>query len=226
MIPFALVIRRGMPETRGAAPAASAPRPTTRLASELRLIVLGVLVVLGGTITTYVGIYMTTYGIAILKLPPTTALAATLVGGLSHFGAGLFGGWLSDRYGRLPVMLIPRIILTLLAYPLFLLIQIHPSGATLFLATAVMTALTVSSAAATLAALAELLPGMIRATGFAIIYAVGVALFGGTTQFVITSLIAITGNPTAPGWYVTGASIITLIATWMLPESRHRALET
>jgi len=73
--------------------------------------VLAVLLILGGTVSTYVGNYMTTYAIPTLHFPPATALAATVVGGLSILIFALLGGWLSDHYGRRPVMLIPRILL-------------------------------------------------------------------------------------------------------------------
>ena len=76
-----------------------------------------------------------------------------------------------------------------------------------------------------LVAIPELLPRGIRATGLSIAYAIGVALFGGTTQFIVTWLIGATGNAAAPAWYVAGTSLITAIAMMALPESRHRALQ-
>jgi hypothetical protein len=65
----------------------------------------------------------------------------------------------------------------------------------------------------------------VRATGLAVAYALGVSLFGGTTQFVITWLIKATGDPAAPGWYVTITSVICVFAILAMPESRHRKLE-
>ncbi len=64
-----------------------------------------------------------------------------------------------------------------------------------------------------------------RATGLSIAYAVGVALFGGTTQFVVTWLIDVTGNPAAPAWYVARTSVIAALAMIAFPESRGHALE-
>lgn len=90
---------------------------------------------------------------------------------------------------------------------------------------AVLAALTALSAAASLVAIPELLPRGIRATGMSIAYAVGVSLFGGTTQFIITWLIGVTGNPAAPAWYVAATSVITALAMLAMPESRDHALE-
>src|SRR4051812_19895099 len=88
-----------------------------RLGAHARFIVLAVLIILGGTVSTYVSNYMTTYAIAALKLPQTTALTATVVGGVALFVGALAGGWLADRYGRRGVMLWPRLLLTLTTWP-------------------------------------------------------------------------------------------------------------
>ena len=52
-------------------------------------------------------------------------------------------------------------------------------------------------------------------------YAIGTTLFGGTTQFVVTGLLAWTHDPVSPAWYLAGTSAISLVAIWLLPETRH-----
>ncbi len=81
---------------------------------------LGVLIIIGGTVSTYVGNYMSTYAVTTLKLPPTVSISATLINGLAIFGFALLGGWLGDRYGRKSVVLAPRIALAIVIWPLFL----------------------------------------------------------------------------------------------------------
>jgi hypothetical protein len=46
--------------------------------------------------------------------------------------------------------------------------------------------------------LTESVPAAIRSTGVAVVQAVSVATFGGTTQFAVTGLLKATGNPWAP----------------------------
>jgi hypothetical protein len=75
------------------------------------------------------------------------------------------------------------------------------------------------SGAATLTAVPELLPPSVRAGGFAIAYAAGTSLFGGTTQLVVTWLIGATGDPISPAWYVTAATLVSIIAILALPAS-------
>lgn len=229
LIPLALYLRSAMPETIEAGldkASQSAGAIAGRLANHTRLLVLAVLLILGGTVSTYVANYLTTYAITTLHFPASTSLAATFVGGTSTLVFSLLGGWLADRFGRRRVMLVPRLLLVLLVWPSFLLLAAHPSAATLYVTAVVITALTAMGSTAALVAIPELLPGSVRATGFAIAYSIGVSLFGGTTQFIITWLLGVTKDPVSPAWYVVGTSFITLIAIWMMPESRDRKLES
>jgi MFS family permease len=214
-----------MPETLHAAPARASNTGMKGLRKQKGVILLAILLVLGGTVSNYVGNYMTTYAIATLKFPPLIAMGATVMVGLTTLAFSLLGGWLSDRCGRKPVMLWPRIATTVLIVPAFGLLIDHPTQGTLLAVTSFLAALAATSGAATLVAIPELLPRGIRATGLSIAYAVGVAIFGGTTQFIVTWLIAATGNPAAPAWYVAGTSVIPVLAMLALPESRDRVLE-
>ena len=227
LIPMALYLRRAMPETlvERAEPASQGTgKMASRLLGHGRLLVLGVLLIVGGTVATYVANYLTTYAITTLHFSASISLSATLVAGCSTFLASLLGGWLADRYGRRMVMIVPRLLLTLLVWPAFLLLAAHPDAATLYVTAIVLTALTAMSSTASLVAIPELLPGSIRATGLGVTYAVGVSLFGGTTQFVITWLLGVTQNPVSPAWYVVLTSLVTLAAMLAMPESRHREL--
>ena len=162
---------------------------------------------------------MTTYAIATLHLPPSTALTATVVGGFATTVFALLGGWMSDIYGRRSIILAPRVLTAIVTVPSFLLLNAFPSAGTLYLATLALTALTAMSGAATLTAVPELLPPSVRAGGFAIAYAAGASLFGGTTQLVVTWLIGATGDPNSPAWYVTAATLVSIIAILALPAS-------
>ena len=225
LLPVAFYLRRSMPETLHAAPVHAENTGLQGLVRQRRIIVLAILVVLGGTVSNYVGNYMTTYAIATLHFPPLIAMGATVVVGAATLAFSLLGGWLCDRYGRKPVMLWPRVATAVLTVPAFGLLVAHPTQGVLLGITAFLAGLTAISGAASLIAIPELLPRGIRATGLSIAYAVGVALFGGTTQFIVTWLIGATGNPAAPAWYVAGTSVVTVLAMLALPESRDRALE-
>ena len=132
-------------------------------------------------------------------------------------------GALSDRYGRKPAMLWPRVALMLLTYPLFLWLIADTSFTTLTITTLILAGLTGMSAAPTVVAIPEQFPMPIRALGLSVVYAVGVAVFGGSAQAIVTWLIAVTGSPAAPALYVVASSIITVIAIVLTPETGGKA---
>lgn len=53
----------------------------------------------------------------------------------------------------------------------------------------------------------------------AIIYAVSIAVFGGTTQLIVTWLIHLTGNAMAPAFYWLAGSLVALSAKMLILES-------
>ena len=226
LIPVALYLRSEMPETLLHTPAQAAVQKTKpRLGDHRRLIVLSILAVLGGTVSTYVGYYMTSYAITSLGFAPKVAMVATVVSGLSTLVFSIAGGWLADRYGRRAVMLYPRVLAGLLTYPAFMFVVDVKTPEALFGVTLFLGAMTALSGAATLVAIPELFPKRIRSLGMSIAYAIGVALFGGTTQFVITWLISVTGDPMSPAIYVTFTSVIAIVGMYLLPESYDKTLE-
>ena len=226
LIPIAIYLRRHMPETlehEAKRPAGGAT--DTKIGQHAGSIVIATLVILGATVSTYVALYMTTYAITTLKLSPVIGMTATVIFGIATLFGSLLGGWLSDRYGRKPVMLWPRVALMLLVVPAFLLLTQHTSFFTLTCVTLLVAGLTAISGAASLVAIPELFPSHVRALGMSIAYAVGVAVFGGSTQFIVAWLIGVTGNPATPAWYVVGASVFTLGAILVMRETGDKPLE-
>jgi hypothetical protein len=118
-------------------------------------------------------------------------------------------------------MILPRIALMVLIVPMFLWLIGAPSATTLLGVTAVLAALTALSASASLVALPEMMPMAIRSTGLSLMYALGATLFGGTTQFVVTWLLAVTHDPLVPAYYTAATSLVSIVAMALLPETRH-----
>jgi MFS family permease len=222
LVPIAVYIRRSLPETLQD----SHGRSTRQIMSSLlkgqrSYLVLGILISLAGAVSSQVGNYMTTYAIQTLKLPATLAQSSVLMGGVMTFVFALVAGILCDRFGRKTIMVLPRIALMILIVPLFLWLAAAPSATTLLVTTAILAALTALSASASLVALPELLPMAIRSTGLSLIYAIGTTLFGGTTQFVVTWLLALTHDPLVPAYYTAATSLASIAAMALLPETRH-----
>jgi MFS family permease len=219
-VPFVLFVRRSLPETLSEAER-SAPRSpaSVHLKASARPMILGLLILGGGTISTYVGTYMATFAQNTLHMTPAASLAASILPYPVGIGGVLLGGWLSDRLGRRPVMIWPSLLYLLMILPVFhWIVAAHDP----WILAIGMSTLAVPSTIATGAfypALAESLPASIRGSGFACVYAIAIAIFGGTTQLIVTWLIHVTGNPTAPAWYLAAATLVGLIARALFLES-------
>jgi MFS family permease len=226
IIPVGIYIRRNLEETAESDASAGTKAVFTRLfQSQMRSMLLAVPLILCGTVSTYIGNYMTTYAITSLKLPQSLAISATAVVGICVTLFSLVGGWLSDRYGRKMTMLIPRAAILVLAYPAFVLMTKIPSAMTLLSMSALLATLMAISGGASLVAIPELLPRAVRSAGLSISYAFVVTVFGGTTQLVITWLIGVTGDPLSPAYYLILTSVIGVAAMVLMPETAHRKLD-
>jgi MFS transporter, MHS family, citrate/tricarballylate:H+ symporter len=223
-LPFGLWMRRGLPETvhiaeaNTVAPANDDGRIGI-IRANMRIIVLGLLVLASGTIVTYVTQYMTTYAENTLHVAPDLAFSTTVLSNGLGIAGALLGGWLADRFGRWPVMVWPQAITLLMIYPVFLWIVDSRAPMALLGGFGVLSLIGSIPYSAFYAALTEGLPKKIRGTAFATIYAVAIATFGGTAQLVVTWLIHVTGNALAPSWYMLLATAVGLAAMAMLRET-------
>ena len=227
IVPFGLMLRRTLPETLGhvhpdesapQAPAASR-REAGRARPYLRIVVLGLMMLTAGTIGSYTLNYMTTYALDTLKLPATLAFSLLILNGGVSMCFEALSGWLSDKFGRKPVMIIPGVLLVLAILPCFWVIDHVHSVAALYGAEAVMAILAAVSAVPVIVTITETLPASIRSGAVAMIYAFAISIFGGSTQFMIKLLIDRTGNPLAPAYYWTVAAIMGVIAMSLVRES-------
>jgi len=222
-LPFGLWMRRTLPETiphaAGEAAQAEQSRHFTLARRYARVIVLALMILACGTISTYVTQYMTTYAQTTLHVASSTAFATSLVSnGLQIIGA-LLGGWLADRFGRKPVMIIPQLVVLVFTYPTFLWMVDAPGAWSLLFGFGALSLIGSLPFTAFYAAFVEALPQQIRGGIFATVYAVAIASFGGTAQLVVTWLLHVSGNPLAPAWYLLLAAAVALVAMARMPET-------
>jgi MFS family permease len=184
-----------------------------------RIIVLALLVLASGTIATYVRNYMTTFAQATLHLNADAAFGATVAANAAAVAAMLYGGRLSDRVGRRPVMIWWNLAFLIAVYPTFLWIVEARNTLALLAGSALLGFLGSVAAGAFYPALTESLPKHIRGGAVALTYAVAIAAFGGTTQLAVTWLIRVTDNPLAPAGYVIATGIVGQAAMFLMRES-------
>ena len=219
-LPFGLWLRRTLPETlhRAETPAI-AVQGGEGVRGNKRLLGLGLLILASGTIITYVTEYMTTYAQHTLHVDAPLAFATTVVSNGIGIAAAFLGGWLADRAGRWPIMVWPQAGALLLTYPIFLWVVDSRNSAALLGGLGLLALIGSIPYSAFYVGLAEGLPKNIRGGAFATIYAVAIAIFGGTAQLVVAWLTEVTGDALAPSWYLLLATAIGLGAMIFMPET-------
>jgi MFS family permease len=216
VVPFALAIRRHLPETLHAATEPAPPRLSRPI---LRLALLGVTMISGNTIATYMMNYMGLYAAHTLGLPPAQAFAANVTTGFFAACGCMLSGWSSDRVGRKPMLIGGTLALLAVGLPCFVVLVHWPNMVTLVAASALMGFCLGLESPNILTLLSESVPRALRAGTLGMIYAVSVASFGGTAQFVVTWLIKVTGSPLAPAFYMSAALLVSLVGISLLKET-------
>lgn len=210
--PIGLYIRKHVgetPEFREQGPAKAPVREMFAEHWDRLLMCIGIVIL--STSSNYIILYMPTYAIKQLHLPQSLGFTATLLGGLLlTFGAPFFGH-LSDRVGRVRLMVIVSLLFALSAYPAFVLLVANPSLAGIVGIVCWMSLLKAAYSGTLPALMAELFPISTRSTGIALSYNISVPIFGGFAPFIAAWLIAETGSPLAPSFYLIATSVLSLI---------------
>ncbi len=222
ILPFGLILRRGLPETLE-------PAVETSLGELLRrhgrVIGLSFLLIGNINVSFYVLTYMTTYATTTLRMAPVAAFGAPIVFGICTLIFSLAGGALSDRIGRRPVMIWPRAALLLLAAPAYWLVARERDAMSLLAVTALLAALSQATGAAALVAVTEALPIAARCLALSMIYATAAAVFGALTQPTLAWLLHTAGGGLAPAYLLMGASAVGLVAVAMMRETAPARLD-
>ena len=221
VLPFGFYLRRALPETLHRGEAVSDLHPTARGPfSHARPILLGLAMIMSFTTSTYVLLYMTTYASQTLHMSPFDSFGASVANGFSSVAFALLGGYLADRYGRKPVMITARTLFMLAVFPAFLLMVRNHNAVTVIAATGILAAFSSTSVGVALVALTESLRKDVRSSGLAIVYAIGVTVFGGLAQPLVTWVMKVTGNPMAPAFYLVFTAAVGITAMAFLRETR------
>ncbi|MCP3717396.1 MFS transporter [Paraburkholderia sp. CNPSo 3281] len=220
--PAGFYIRSRLEETHTAPAPARSPL-STLLRDHGKVVAQGILTIIGGTVGTYLVVYfMPTYMVRELHLPASLSMLSGCVSGLVCLASSLLGGWLADRRAQRKPLVVASMGFVLVAlYPAFRMMLQFPSVPLVLGISAMLAGSLYFGGSVMLLILMELLPAEVRASGLSLIYSVGVTVFGGSCQFVVTWLLARTGNPLAPAFYMMSCGAVTLLAVLSVREQRH-----
>ncbi len=218
IVPVLILLRRGLQETPEFQAVLAHPPSAREVLRTLRTGAATVLVGMGLVTTTTVSFYLITvytptFGRSVLHLSAGSVLAVTFCVGLSNLLWLPVSGALSDRVGRVPILLATTLLLLLLAYPLLAWATAAPSLARLLAVELALSLFYGFYNGAMVVHLVELVPARARSAGFSLAYSLAVAVFGGATPLVCTWAIHVTGNPAVPGVWVSLAALAGLAAT-------------
>jgi MHS family proline/betaine transporter-like MFS transporter len=211
--PVGLYIRNSIED----ATAPPAPREDTPVRNVLTTqkfrVLLGVGTIAISTAVNYLIIYMPTYVVKALHLPPTIGYLAAFAAAIAAITLNPVAGIISDRVGRAPYLIVVGTVMLFAIFPLFLLLAGKPSGAIIVLAVLLLGALKALFLGAVAALMSELFPASTRATGLGLSYNIGVTAFGGSGPAIVTWLgsFALFGD-LAPGYYLTAVCLFSLWA--------------
>jgi MHS family alpha-ketoglutarate permease-like MFS transporter len=223
---FALYLRRGIDETDAFEHGRSATPPAQEnllavLLRYRRQVLLSIGISIGGTVSFYTfTIYLQKYMVNTSGFSRDRAtLIATGALIIYAFFQPLYG-WLSDRIGRRPVLLIFGLGGTFLTVPIMQALgQTHSAGTAFLLSLAGLAILSGFSSIHWLVR-SELFPVKVRALGVGLPFAVVTSVMGGTTEWVALRLKE-AGHESYFFYYASACAAISLVTYLIMPETRH-----
>ncbi len=174
---------------------------------------------LGGTVAFYTyTTYLQKFMVNTVSLPKEVVSWINFVALLIFVVLQPIAGLLSDKIGRRPLLMAFGILGTLLTAPIFFFMEKTTEPIVAFLLMMVGLIIVTGYTSINAIVKAELFPTEIRALGVGLPYALTVAIFGGTAEFIALWLKSI-GMESLFYFYVAGCIAISFITYWRMDES-------
>lgn len=169
-------------------------------------------------------VYMLSYGVQVLDIPRNTMLWLIIGGSVVWLITIASAAILADRIGRKPVFLGGAALVTVWAWPFFLLVD-TARPELILLAFAVGTAGIAGMAGPQATLVAALFPTAVRYSGASLAYQVGSIFGGALAPLIATALYAAYGSSIPIAAYMAGLGLISFVALLFLDETDHDGLD-
>lgn len=213
LLPVGLYIRRTVdesPDFKESQPGTQPLREVLFSQKTLLIVAMGVLIV--STASNFMIKYMPSYATTTLNIPQSTGFLATLSGGLILTLVTPIVGFITGYVSRIKIMLWASSVYILAIFPAFFWLNKTPSTSSLLLVVSMMALIKAVYFAPLASLMADVFPVHTRVTGMSLSYNLSVTIFGGFAPVIATGLIALSGSPLAPSFYLIGACALSIAA--------------
>ncbi|WP_174990783.1 MFS transporter [Pandoraea anapnoica] len=187
-----------------------------------KVLALGTLLIAGGTVPTYVATFTAPFEMAGTMPTLRQSFLVTIALGAITAAASIVGGRLADRLGYPTVVILARLASIIAVVPTYLA-AMYGLGNGFFVAGIIaVTAASCLAAGPTVALLLSTVRSRSRATSLSFIYAVGVAVFGGTAPALVATWNAWAGSRMAAAWTISAAALGAIVAVRALQHHQTR----
>jgi MFS family permease len=162
-----------------------------------------------------------TYGMQVVHVSRDFLLEVMLIASFFSFFTIPFSGYLSDRIGRKQVYIFGAVTTGLFAFAYYALLDTAVPGLIL-LATLVAYFFHDLMWGPLAALAAECFTPRLRYSGASIGFQLAAVFAGGPAPLVATAILAATGSGQAIALYIFGCTIVSVVATALLPSARDR----
>ncbi|MEU6006593.1 MFS transporter [Streptomyces sp. NPDC047453] len=131
---------------------------------------------------------------------------------------------LSDRFGRRRMLLAASLLLTVLSYPLMMVMSLGGIAVSTVVLVVFLAIFSLNDAVFP-AFFAETFTTGSRYLGFALPFNVGAALFGGVAPYAGTWLISWTGSPYSPAYFLIAVAVLSLAGVIASPTTAQNQLQ-
>ncbi|CAB3779678.1 MFS transporter [Paraburkholderia fynbosensis] len=186
-------------------------------------LVLAVGIVAQSTVGVYVlQLYMPMYAVKQLHMSAAASFGVVVLNGGLQFIFSPVMGALSDRIGRIRIMLTTSILMGVMIYPMFAWLQSHPTIGWLMALQAIAGIFKAAYSGPMPSLMSEIFPTHVRSTGLSIGYSIGVTIFGGFAPTIVETFIHLTGDKLAPSYYVLLAAVLSGLSLIIVAQRMRR----